>query len=103
MVPVAVLAPMVVPADGEDSATAKVSVDSVRLSSATLTVTVWLVCPAAKLTVPEGNTPPTKSIALAGFAPVPVTDQTALEVRAVLPDRVTVKVKGVEEPIPPSA
>ena len=43
------------------------------LSPATLTVMVLLVSPAAKLTVPVGNTPPVKSAAAAGLAPLPVT------------------------------
>ena len=56
MVPVAVAVPMVVPALGLDSVSVKPSVDSTAVSPATLTVMVLLVSPAAKLTVPVGNT-----------------------------------------------
>ena len=73
MVPVAAAVPMVVPALGFDSVTVKFSPGSTVLSPATLTVIVLLVSPAAKLTVPVGNTPPVKSAAVAGLAPLPVT------------------------------
>ena len=73
MVPVAVAVPMAVPALGFDRVSVKPSVDSTAVSPATLTVMVLLVSPAAKLTVPVGNTPPAKSAAVAGLAPLPVT------------------------------
>ena len=67
MVPVAAAVAMVVPALGADSVTVKPSLASTVVSPATLMVTSWLVWPAAKLTVPVGNTPPVKSAALAGI------------------------------------
>ena len=60
-------------AAGDDRLTVKDSLPSTRVSPATLIVTIWLVWPAAKLTTPEGNTPPAKSPAFAGLAPDPVT------------------------------
>ena len=90
MVPVAVAVPMAVPALGFDSVSVKPSVDSTTVSPATFTVIVLLVSPAAKLTVPVGNTPPAKSAAVAGLAPLPVTAKAAVEAPAVLPLRVTV-------------
>ena len=71
------------PRRGLDSVTVKPSSGSTVVSPATLTVMVWLVWPAAKLTVPEGSTPPAKSVALAGAAPLPVTAQVALLVPVV--------------------
>ena len=59
---------MVVARRGSDSVTVKPSSGSTVVSPATLTVIVLLVWPAAKLTVPEGSTPPAKSAALAGTA-----------------------------------
>ena len=73
MVPVAAAVAMVVPALGADSVTVKPSLGSTVGLPATLTVTSWLVWPAAKLTVPVGNAPPVKSAALAGLAPLPET------------------------------
>ena len=55
-----------------DSVTEKPSSGSTAVSPLTLTVIVWLVSPAAKLTWPLGSVPP-KSAALAGFVPLPVT------------------------------
>ena len=82
--------PIAVPALGLDSVTVKFSADSTVLSPATLTVMVLLVSPAAKLTVPVGNTPPAKSAAAAALAPLPVTAKAAVDAPAVLPVRVTV-------------
>ena len=73
IVPVAAAVPMTVPALGLDSVTVKFSLGSTVASPATLTVIALLVSPAAKLTVPVGRTPPVKSAALAGLAPLPVT------------------------------
>ena len=73
MVPVAAAVPMTVPALGLDKVTVKSSPGSTVLSPATFTVMVLLVSPAAKLTVPVGSTPPVKSAAAAGLAPLPVT------------------------------
>ena len=73
MVPVAAAVAMVVPALGADSVTVKPSLASTVVSPATLMVTSLLVWPAAKLTVPVGNTPPVKSAALAALAPLPET------------------------------
>lgn len=58
-------------------------------------MTVAVVCPAAKLTVPLGNAPPTKSVPLAGLGPLPVTAHAAEAAPVLVPVRVTVKVKGV--------
>src|SRR4051794_36212771 len=95
MVPLAAAVPMVVPALGLDRATVKFSLGSTVLSPATFTVRVFVVSPAAKLTVPLGNAPPVKSAAVAGLAPLPVTAKAAVEAPAVLPLRETVKVKAV--------
>ena len=65
------------------------------MSPATFTVTVWLVWPVAKLTVPPGRAPPSKSAALNGAAPLPVTANLALWDTEVSPLRVTVKVSAV--------
>ena len=56
---------------------------------------VALVWPAANVTVPDGNTPPVKSVLLAGFAPLPSTAQATEATPVVLPARVTVKVNAV--------
>jgi len=80
----------------------KPSLGSKVVSPCTLTVTVALAAPAAKLTVPEGSTPPTKSVPLAGLLPLPVTAQLAEDVAERSPVRVTVKVNGVA-PLLPSA
>ena len=92
MVPVAVAVPMAVPALALLNDTVKPSSDSKVLSPATSTVMILLVSPAAKLTVPVGSTPPTKSAATAGFVPEPVTAQLAVLACATAPERVTVKV-----------
>ena len=102
IVPDAAAVPIVVPADALDSVTVKPLSGSTVLSPATLTVMVLLVSPAAKLTVPEGSAPPTKSAASAAFAPLPVTAQSAEPAWLVSPERVTVKVNAVL-PLLPSA
>ena len=102
MVPVAVLVPML-PLLGVASTTWKPSFASPVLSRATLIVTVRLASPAAKLTVPDGSTPPAKSAALAGAAPLPVTLKATDPAPMVLPVRCARKVKAVV-PLPlPSA
>ena len=53
---------------------------------------IFEVSPAAKLTVPVGNTPPVKSAPLTA---APVTAHWALAAPLRSPVRVTVKVKGV--------
>ena len=55
MVPVAVVRDSLAP-DGFDSVTVNVSSDSTAVSPITPTLTVWEVCPAAKVTVPEPAT-----------------------------------------------
>jgi hypothetical protein len=100
IVPVALEVLIVVPDEGFDRVTVKPSSGSIDLSPATLTVMVLLVWPAAKLTVPEGRTPWVKSAAFAGWLPLPVTAQATLAAPAVLPERVTVKVKGVVPALP---
>jgi hypothetical protein len=72
---VAIAVARLAPVLGLDSVTVKASLASTILSPATLTVIVLLVWPAAKLTVPEGSTPPTKSDALTA---APLTAQCAL-------------------------
>ena len=72
-VPVATAVVMAVPTLGAESVTVKVSLFSTAVSQATSTVTTLLVSPGAKLTVPLGRTPPTKSAASAGLVPLPVT------------------------------
>ena len=57
MAPAADAVPMVVLAAGFDSVTVKPWSGSTTVSPATLTVIVWLVWPAAKLTVPDGRHP----------------------------------------------
>src|SRR5262245_16445761 len=87
---------------GDDSVTVKPSLGSNVVSPATLTVTVSLASLARKLTVPVGNAPPVKSVALAGLPPLPVTAQVADDAPVVSPERVTVNVNAVR-PLLPSA
>ncbi len=89
---VAVAVPSVAPVLGLDKVTVKASLASTVVLPATLTVIVRLVWPAAKLTVPDGRTPPTKSAAVTA---APLTAQWALWATDVSPVRVTVKVNGV--------
>ena len=100
IVPLADAVPITAPAEAFDSVTVKSSSASKRLSPATNIVIVLLVSPAAKLTVPFGKLPPTKSLALAAFAPDPATSQFALLAADVSPERVTVKVNGVCPELP---
>ncbi|GJE61127.1 hypothetical protein MPOCJGCO_3248 [Methylobacterium trifolii] len=72
IVPVAV-AVVIVPKFGPDRVTEKPSFGSTAVSPATSTVTVWLVTPWAKVSVPDGRALPAKSEAEAGFVPEPVT------------------------------
>jgi hypothetical protein len=44
-----------------------------------------LGCPAVKLSVPDGSVPPLKSVALAGFAPLPVAVHLSLFAPVVSP------------------
>src|ERR687888_540950 len=90
--PLAEAVPMTVPALGLDSVTVKASSDSTWLSPATPIVMTFEVSPTAKLTVPDGSTPPVKSAPLTSD---PVTVQVALAAPLVSPVRVTVKVKDV--------
>ena len=93
--PVAMVAPL-----GLLKVTVKLSSSSTTVSPLTCTVIVWLLSPAAKLTVPEGSTAPLKSDASAGLEPEPVTDQSAEELPLVSPARLTVKVKALEPASP---
>ncbi|GCA72860.1 hypothetical protein MiYa_04415 [Microcystis aeruginosa NIES-2519] len=95
MVPVAVAVVIVAPLVALERVTVKFSFSSTVASPKTLTVITFEVSPAAKLTVPDGNNPPTKSVALAGLVPVPVTAQLTLLLPVVLTARVTVKVKAL--------
>ena len=64
-----------------------------------------MVCertPGSNVSVPDGNTPPTKSAPLAAEVPEPVTAKSTVADWLVSPERVTVKVNGVE-PVLPSA
>ena len=92
MVPNAVAVASVAPVLGFDNLTLKASLASCVVSPATLTVMIFDVSPAAKLTVPEGRTPPTKS---APLTVAPPTVHTALCATEVSPVRVTVKVNAV--------
>ncbi|GCL48777.1 hypothetical protein NIES3804_03280 [Microcystis aeruginosa NIES-3804] len=95
MVPVAVAVVMLAPLVGLERMTVKFSFGSNVVSPRTLTVITLLVSPGAKLTVPDGNNPPTKSAALAGLLPLLITAQLTLLLPVVLPERVTVKVKAL--------
>ena len=92
MRPLAEAMPRLVPAPGLDSVTEKASSGSTMLSPATPMVMTFEVSPAAKLTMPDGSTPPVKSAPLTA---APLTVQSALAGWSVLPVRVTVKVNGV--------
>ena len=59
-----------------DRVTAKSSLNSAVVSPDTRMVTTLLVSPAAKVTLPDGKTPP-KSVAAAGLLPLPATVQSA--------------------------
>src|SRR5690606_7693163 len=72
MTPLAEAVPRMVPALGWDSVTRKASLDSARVSPATPMVMTFEVWPAAKFTMPDGNTPPVKSAPLTA---APVTAQ----------------------------
>ena len=72
MMPLAVAVPSV-PGVGLLSVTVKPSSGSAVVSPATAMVSVLLVSPAAKLSVPLGRVPPSKSAPLAATVPLPVT------------------------------
>ena len=72
MTPVATAVPRVAPF-GLDSVTVKVSSCSLSASSAMAISTVFVVSPAARLTVPVGKALPRKSAADAAFGPLPAT------------------------------
>ena len=88
---VVIVAPLV----GLESVTVKFSLGSIVVSPWILIVITLLISAAAKFTVPVGNTPPTKSVALAGFVPDPITAQLTELTPVVLPERFTVKVKAL--------
>jgi hypothetical protein len=50
--------------------------------------------------VPEGITPPVKSMAFARLLPLPVTTRATPLLPVVLPERVTVRVSGVLPKLP---
>ena len=100
MDPLALAVARVMSVDGLERVTVKPWAALVTVLGATSMVMVWLVCPAAKLTVPEGSTPPAKSAAIAGLLPLPATVQAAEAAIEVLPPRVTVKVNGVVPDVP---
>jgi len=103
--PVALAVPISTPADAPDRVTVKLSFNSAVVSPTTPMVMVLLVSPAAKLTTPEGKAPRAKSEA-DGFpveaTPPAVVVHFAEAWPAMLPVRVTRKVKGVV-PACPSA
>jgi hypothetical protein len=90
MLPVALAVAITAPVLGEVSETTKPSSGSTLASPDTSTEIVWLVSPTPKLTTPLGSTPPTKSAAMAGLLPVPVTEKLAEWDTEVSPLRVTV-------------
>src|SRR5439155_61840 len=90
--PVAEAVPRMAPTLGLDNVTVKASSDSTRVSPATPMLMTFEVSPAAKLTVPDGSTPPMKSAPLTAD---PLTAQPALAASLVSPMRVTVKVNAV--------
>src|SRR3954469_17119869 len=100
MAPVAVAVPIVRPADGLDSVTAKPSSGSTVVSPATRTVIVFDVSPAPNVTVPDGSTPPAKTDALAACSPLPPTDQSKDWFEAKAWPSITVKVKAVVPLLP---
>ena len=85
---------------GLPNVTVNPSSGSTVVSPLTLTVIVFVVSPGAKLTVPVGKVPPTKSAAVAGLVPLPITSNCAVFVDDVSPERVTVKVNGVKPTFP---
>ena len=89
MVAVAVLITPSVAPTGLLRLSVKVSLGSNTVSPKTVTVIVAVAAPAAKVTVPEGRKPPTKSVALAGLVPLPTTAQAAEEAALRSPVRVT--------------
>jgi hypothetical protein len=99
IVPVAV-AVLIWAFEALDSVTVNPSSDSTVVSPSTLTVIVLLVSPGLNVSVPLGSVPPTKSTPLAGFDPLPVTDQLTVVEPVVNPDRVTVNVNGVAPAMP---
>ena len=82
--------PMTVPL-GADRVTVKASFVSTAASPATSMVMTLELSPAAKLTSPDGSTPPVKS---APVTAAPATAQLALAAPLRSPVRVTVKVKA---------
>ena len=64
IVPLADAVPSVRPAEALDRVSANVSSNSTAVSPETVTVTIWLVWPGAKVSDPDGRLPP-KSAALA--------------------------------------
>ena len=95
MVPVAVAVVMVAPLVGLERVMVKFSSGSMVVSPLMLMVMVFEFSPSiasTKIMLPDGRVPP-KSVALAGFMPVPVTDQSTL-LFPIVELRVTVKVKA---------
>ena len=91
IVPLAEAVTRLVPALGWESITEKASFDSTAVSPATPMLMTFELSPAAKRTVPVGNTPPVKS---APFTAGPVTAHWALAAPLRSPVRLTVKVKA---------
>ena len=90
--PSAEAVPMTAPALGSDRVTVKASSDSTAVSPATSTVMTLELSPAAKLTTPDGSSPPAKS---APSTCSPPTVHWALAALLKSPVRVTVKMKPV--------
>ena len=77
---------------GAESTMSKASSPSTVTSAATRTVTSIVAEPGAKLRVPLGSTPPTKSLAVAALMPVAVAPRvvhTTLLSAPMAPERVT--------------
>ena len=96
----AVAVVIVAPPDALLKVTVNPRSGSTVVSPATLIVISFVVSPAANETCPAGNVPPTKSVANAGFAPLPITPKFTLVATVVLTLRVIVNVNGVVPEFP---
>ena len=98
MVPMAVVVVIVALLVGLERVTVKFSSGSIVVSPLTLMVMIFEFSPSIKLTLPDGRVPP-KSVALAGFVPVPVTTQLTL-LFPIVELRLIVKVKAFVQLLP---
>src|SRR3569832_2752793 len=97
MTPVATIVGPSVDPVGDESETLNPSFPSRAASATTGSEMTLLVSPIAKLTVPDGNLPPTKSVAAAAVVPEPfaATRYFTVEATFTFPSRLTVNVKLV--------